>query len=43
MNEYKICEDCKAHGCDRDFDKDGNEIDLCVNCPVKRLVVWEDE
>ena len=33
MTRDEICEECMAHGCDTDFDRVGNVVDLCESCP----------
>lgn len=40
MNVMEICESCRAHGCDRNIEKDGTEINLCYGCPVGMYDYW---
>jgi len=43
MNEYDPCDDCRAYGDDYYFDKDGECMSRCYDCPFNVYVYDERE
>ena len=41
MND--VCDECRLYGDDYSYDRDGDLVSNCYDCPLRRLEGWNDE